>query len=95
MSNGISGRGKPVTNEKNAVSFAKGTGPAMASASSILAALKELRSQWQAIANLSVADLAGKGGSGGGGGDKEDIAGFIRDVERWYNWLQKIADLEK
>ena len=94
LNNGSSGRGKPVTNEKNAVSYAKGTGPAMASASSVLATLKQLRAQWQAIADMSVADLAGKGGGGGGGG-QEDLPGFIRDVERWYNWLQKIADLEK
>jgi len=82
LTHGSAGRGKPTTNEKNAVSFAKG-GPAQASASSVLSTLKHLRAQWQAIANMSVADLAGKGGSGGGGGgDKEDIAGFIRDVER-------------
>ena len=94
LNNGSSSRGKPVTNEKSAVSYAKGTGPAMASASSVLATLKQLRAQWQAIADMSVADLAGKGGGGGGGG-QEDLPGFIRDVERWYNWLQKIADLEK
>jgi len=70
------------------------TGPAKASASEALNALRQLRAEWQALVNLSVADLAGKGGSGGGGGNK-DIPGFIRDVERWYNWLQKIADLEK
>lgn len=91
------GRGKAVTNERNAVSYAKGNvngGPAMASASAALAALKQLRAEWNALMNLGVADLAKKGGGGGGGGDK-DLPGFIRDVERWYNWLQKIADLEK
>jgi len=46
-----------------------------------------LRAQWQALADLSVADLAGKGGGGGGGGGNKQIAGFVRDVERWYNWL--------
>jgi len=95
LSNGSSGRGTPLTNERNATSMATGNvhGPAMASASSVLSTLKQLRAQWQALADLSIADLAGKGG-GGGGGNKQ-IPGFIRDVERWYNWLQKIADLEK
>jgi len=93
MSNG---RGKAVTNEKNAVSYAKGNingGPAQASASAALSALKKLRAQWQALAGLSAQDLAGKGGSGGGGG-KSDPKAFIKDLEKWYNWLQRIAVLE-
>ena len=47
------------------------------------------------MANAPISDLAKKGGGGGGGGGNKETAGFIRDVERWYNWLQKIADLEK
>ena len=89
------GRGKAVTNERNAVSFATGNvngGPAKASASAALSALKELRAQWQAIAGLSAKDLAGKGGGGGGGGDPK---AFLKDLERWYDWLQQIAQLEK
>jgi hypothetical protein len=88
------GRGKAVTNERIATSYAKGNtngGPAMASAASALAALKELRAQWQALLNLSAKDLAGKGGGGGGGGG--DPA-FIKQLERWYNLLQEIATLE-
>jgi len=72
---------------------AKGTGPAMASASAALAALKQLRAQWDALASLSAKDLAGKGGGGGGGGG--DPKAFIKDLERWYDWLQQIAQLEK
>jgi len=93
-----SGRGRAVTNERVATAYAKGNihgGPAMASAAAALNALKQLRAEWNALLNLSVADLAGKGGGGGGGGGDKELAGFIRDVERWYNWLQKIADLEK
>lgn len=92
------GRGRAITNEQNAVSYATGNiggGPAMASASAALAALKQLRSMWQALANISVSDLAGKGGGGGGGGDKGVEAAWIAAVERWYNLLQKIAQLEK
>ena len=91
-----SGRGKAVTNERNAVSFATGNvngGPAMASASAALAALKQLRAQWQALAGLSAQDLAGKGGGGGGGGG--DPKAFVKELEKWYNWLQEIAQLEK
>ena len=92
-----SGRGKAVTNERNAVSFATGNvngGPAMASASAALAALKQLRAQWQALAGLSAQDLAGKGGGGGGGGGGDPKA-FVKELEKWYNWLQEIAQLEK
>jgi len=46
---------------------------------------------------MSVQDLAsaGGGGGGGGGGGKNKIKAFVKDLERWYNWLQKIARLEK
>ena len=90
-----SGRGRAVTNERKAISYAKGNvngGPAMAGASAALAALKQLRAQWASLAQLSAKDLAGKGGGGGGGGGDK---AFIKDLERWYNWLQKIAQLEK
>jgi len=80
-------RGRAVTNERSAVAFARGNvtgGPAKASASAALSALKQLRAQWQALKDLSVKDLAGKGGGGGGG----DPKAFIKDLEKWYNWLQ-------
>jgi len=85
------GRGHAITNEQNAVAFAKGSihgGPAMASAAAALAALKQLRAQWASLAQLSVEDLMGKGGGGGGGGGGGQ---FLRDLEKWYNWLQRIA----
>ena len=88
-------RGKAVTNERVATSFAKGNvngGPAQASASQALAALKQLRNQWKAIAELDPSQMAGTGGGGGGGGDPK---AFLKDLEKWYNWLQKIAQLEK
>jgi len=73
------GRGKPVTNERNAVAFAKGTGPAMASASAALAALKQIRAMWQSMLGATMKDLgslagqeAGKASSGGGGGGSND-----------------------
>ena len=96
LSNGKAGRGKPITNEDKAISWAKGNangGPAMASASAALAALKQLRAQWKALEALSAKDLAGKAGGGGGGGGKN--AAFIKELERWYNLLQEIATLEQ
>lgn len=91
-------RGRAVTNERTAVAFAQGNvngGPAMASASAALAALKQLRSMWASLASASVQDLAGAGGGGGGGGGGDkDMAAYIKELEKWYNWLQKIAELE-
>lgn len=100
LKNGMSSsRGKAVTSERNAVAYASGNvsgGPAMASAASALAALKELRAMWQSLLNASLSDLAQlAGGGGGGGGGKKNDAGFARDLERWYNLLRQIADLEK
>jgi hypothetical protein len=37
---------------------------------------------------MSVKDFTSKGTTGGGGGGDSQ---FIKDVEQWYNWLQKIA----
>jgi len=87
-------RGKAVTNERVATAYAKGNingGPAMASAAAALAALKQLRAQWQALASLSAQDLAGTGGGGGGGGGGGDPKAFIKELEKWYDWLQQIA----
>ena len=98
MSNG---RGHAVTNERNAISFATGNvdgGPAMASASAALAALKQLRAMWESLRNASVSDLAGAGGGGGGGGGGNKIVdpkAWVKTVERWYNLTQEIAKLEK
>ena len=98
LNNGKSSRGKPITNDRTAVSWAKGNingGPAMASASAALAALRQLRAQWQALAEMSVQDLASKGGGGGGGGGGSDPKAFTKELEKWYDWLQQIAQLEK
>ena len=100
LSKGVSSsRGKAVTSEKNAVAFAHGNvngGPAQASARQTLNALKQLRAQWEAIAKMDAASLANLGGSGsGGGGDKSDPKAFVKELEIWYNWLQRIAVLEQ
>ena len=102
LKNGMSStRGKALTNERNAVAFASGNvngGPAMASASAALAALKELRAMCESLKAASVSDLATAGGGGGGGGGGEKVVdpkAWIDTVERWYNLTQKIAELEK
>lgn len=100
----INNHGKPITNERKAVSFATGNanGPAMASASEALAALKQLRAMWESLRNASLKDMGGMpGGSGGGGGGggndetKQAVAGVTAEVERWYNWLTKIETTEE
>ena len=105
LKNGMSKqRGRAVTNERNAVAFAKGNvngGPAMASASAALAALKQLRAMWESLRSASVSDLAGAaggGGGGGGGGSNDNTTTpeeWVALVERWYNLTQEIAKLEK
>lgn len=102
------GRGKPVTNERNAVARAAGTGNAMASASSALAALKQIRAMWQSMLNASMKDLgalagqeAGKAStskSGGSSSDKDpeqQAKAVIEQIERWYNLLRQISKLQK
>ena len=96
LSNGHASRGTPVVSEVAAVSMAAGN--ALASASETLATLKALRAMWQALADSSIQDLvktASAGSDSGGGGNQEQIGAWLKSVERWYNWLQKIAAIEK
>lgn len=105
MSTGTSSRGKAIGGEKRAVAHAKGNveGPAMASASAALSALRNIRALWDSILNASLQDLGSKAGlgkssGGGGGGNKNGAvldAGYIRDLERWYNLLRQIDRLEQ
>ena len=106
LENGSAGRGHAVTNEHKATSLATGnaSGPAMASASAALAALKQIRAMWDAMRNASISDLGSKAGLGkkaGGGGSKDKgqtvklDSGYIRDLERWYNLLRQIDRLEQ
>ena len=92
-------RGKAVTNERAATSFATGNtqGIAMASATATLAALKRLRAMWKSLESVTMSDLAGKAGGSGGGSSKDAATrkAWITEVERWYNLMQKIAQLEK
>ena len=98
LSTGSAGRGKPITNERDAVSFARGnSGEAMATAQETLDFLKQLRAMWESIANSSISDLvtiAETGNTDSSGGNKIDPKRWLETVERWYNWLQKIAELE-
>ena len=97
LNNGHGGHGKPITNEREATSFAKGnvSGPALASASSALSTLKALRDMWKNIAEKGLSEFAQQaGGGGGGGGDGKNDA-FIADLDRWYNLMREIDKLEK
>ena len=86
--------GTPITNERNAVSFAKGT--AMASAAEAANQLRAIRAQWARLLEMTAKDFGKKAGSGGGGGGggAEDKA-VLGDLQRWYNLLRQIAHLEK
>lgn len=97
-------RGTPVKSEAAALSFATGnvSGPALASASAALAALKQIRAMWQSMLDASAKDLgsqAGRGGGGGGGGgggdDAEQPTTTTDDIQRWYNWLRQIDKIEQ
>lgn len=69
--------------------FADGT---TSNIDSAIAALKNERNLWQAILK-SVPDMlkkAGSGSSGGGGSNKE----YLMELERWFNWLRQIEQLE-
>lgn len=96
LNNGHGGHGKPITNEREATSFAKGnvSGPALASASSALSTLKALRDMWKNIAEKGLSEFAQQAGGGGGGGDGKNDA-FIADLDRWYNLMREIDKLEK
>ena len=96
LNNGHGGHGKPITNEHEATSFAKGnvSGPALASASSALSTLKALRDMWKNIAEKGLSEFAQQAGGGGGGGDGKNDA-FIADLDRWYNLMREIDKLEK
>ena len=94
LGKGSTGRGRAVTNEKNATSYA--TGNAKASAEEALQELINIRAQWQALLNKSAKDLGQKaGGGGGGGGGGTDPKTITHDLERWYNLLRQIEKLEQ
>jgi len=103
LESGYSGRGVPVTNERNAVSFATGnvSGPAMASASQALTALKNLKALWESLAKASAKDLGSQAGRGGGGGGKDENDKYKQptnvtaEIQRWYNWLRQIEKIEQ
>lgn len=64
LANGKGGRGTPITNEKNAVSYATGnvSGPALVSAKQAIASLKQLRAMWQAMLTASAKQLGSQAG---------------------------------
>ena len=71
--------------------FAGGTSNSLDAA---IAALKNERNLWQSILT-SVPDMlkkagSGSGGGGGGGSNKE----YLMELERWFNWLRQIEQLE-
>lgn len=69
-------------------------GSTSSSIDAAIAALKNERNLWQSILT-SVPDMlkkagSGSGGGGGGGSNKE----YLMELERWFNWLRQIEQLE-
>lgn len=97
LQNGATSRGKPITNEKKATSYAKGNangGIAMASASEMAARYHQIADMFRSIADKLPSDLFKAAGGGGGGGDDE-AKGFLHDLDRWYNLLRQISKVEE
>ena len=99
LGSGSTGRGKPVTNERRAVSYAKGNmngGPAMASAKEVRAQLVAIRDIWTSLLNKNFSDLVETAGAGGGGGGgSEEVKKYLYDLDRWYNLLRQISKVEE
>lgn len=72
--------------------FAGGTSSSIDAA---IAALKNERNLWQSILT-SVPDMLKKAGSGsgGGGGGSSSESEYLMELERWFNWLRQIEQLE-
>lgn len=72
--------------------FANGTSSSIDAA---IAALKNERNLWQSILT-SVPDMLKKAGSGsgGGGGGSSSESEYLMELERWFNWLRQIEQLE-
>lgn len=73
-----------------------GTGPAYGSGlEGAIKSLKEARAAWSSILN-SVPDMLKKGSGGGGGGGGSDKADkeYLMQLEKWFNWLRRIEELE-
>lgn len=60
-----------------------------------IAALKNERNLWQAILTRVPEMLKKAGsGSGGGGGGSSSESEYLMELERWFNWLRQIEQLE-
>ena len=92
MSSGSTGRGRAITSEKKATSYATGN-VAMASASETVAKLRELRALWESLLNQNFQSLTQA--AGGGGGGSEEAKKFLYDLDRWYNLLRQIEKVEE
>ena len=72
--------------------FAGGTSNSLDAA---IAALQNERNLWQAILTRVPEMLKKAGsGSGGGGGGSSSESEYLMELERWFNWLRQIEQLE-
>ena len=83
-------RGRAITNEQNAVAYATGSingGPAAANVTDVNNKYRGASSIWDA--GFNAIKNATKNT------DDNAKKSFLKELERWYNWLQQIAHVEK
>ena len=83
-------RGRAITNEQNAVAYATGSingGPAAANVTDVNKKYRGSSSIWDA--GFNAIKNATKNT------DDKALKSFLKELERWYNWLQQIAHIEK
>ena len=94
MSNG---RGRALTNERKAAAFAHGSGRAFEGGGSVSSASKQVKGASGTWSNMLSKILNSVNASKNGVSEQAEKAmkAFIKQLERWYNWLQRIAQLDK
>lgn len=91
-------RGKTITNERNAVAYATGSRHGGVAKESLADAVQRTIDTTGADIHKNGAQIARNRSSNNKNADKaaaEAIKAFIKEVDRWYNYLQEIARLER
>ena len=94
MSNG---RGRAITNERKAAAFAQGGGRALEDGSIVDASnhTHGASSNWSNNMLSAIINNTNASKNGASKQAEKAIKAFIKEVDRWYNYLQEIARLER
>ena len=89
-------RGKAIINERKAVSYAKGNANGGPAHPHNYGSWSDFFNLWTNPASTTWSTGANmlNNSNGNGAPDKTKITAYIKELERWYNWLQRIAKLE-